>query len=219
MIWLWAATTATSGVALLLAAARRSRASVPVREAASGRSIAELERGRFRVVGRVVPIRTTPSRIDERPCVYVERAEYVALGGVAVVPLQRLVDQQVHAHTFWLDDGTGRLLVDPASCAVDVPVLEGDAGMLLERRLRAGEEVEFIGSFVPRDHLVTCDEGPYRTCAVEWEAVEDEHGPPRLTLTEDPSMVRAPDDTAAFLRGMGGMLMAMGALFAAVGAL
>jgi hypothetical protein len=219
VIWLWSAATATSGALLMLAAARRARAAVPLREAANGRAIADLERGRFRVVGRVVPIRTTPSGIDEQDCVYVERAEYVAVGGATVVPLQRLVDRRVYAHAFWLDDGTGRLLVNPVAVIVDVPVLEGDAGMLLERRLRVGEEVELVASFAPREHVVTTEYGPYRARAVEWEAVEDEHGPPRLTLTAEPSMLRPSDDTVAFMRGMGGLLLTMSAMFAAAGAL
>lgn len=193
------------------------RAHTPMlREGAVRTSIAELGPGRFRVVGRVVPIRTTPSEIDGAPCVYVERARYAtAFGGL--VPLLREVDHGWAAHRFFLDDGSARLLVDPAEVLIECATATGDGGLVAERRLRAGEEIELVARFRAADRASApdLDEGPYRAPASAWEAGPDDVGPPRISYRTEEGMERASlDEVSTFLRGAGALTIAMSLLFA-----
>ena len=196
-----------TGSALLWWAQARVRRMRPLREAAAGSTVADLTTGRFRVVGRVVPIRTTRSAIDRAPCVYVERAEYRTLGS-ELVPLLREVDHRVVGHPFYLDDGTGRVRVDPVAAVVDTSVAWEDEGLLAERRLRAGDEVELVACFEPRE--TTADGGPYRAGAMAWQAVEGAFGPPRLSERDDALSIAPSDDIGAFLRGLGVFILILG---------
>ena len=209
MLGLFATLVGASGVALALGARARQRRLAPIRDAAEGRTIAGLDSGRFRVAGRVQPLNTSPSAVDGLSCVYIERAEYRSVGS-SLVPLLREVDRCLVAHPFWLDDGTGRLLVDPSRAAVDAATLAGDDGLTAERRLRAGEEIEIVATFRPAD--VEGDGGPYRAPALAWEATDDELGPPRITHRTERDMVSPTDDVTAFLRGTGAVLLAIGVL-------
>ena len=211
---MFVALVATAGAGLLWWAQARIRRLVPVREAVARRSIGELGPGRFRLTGRVVPIQTTPSGIDASPCVYVEHAEYRTVG-TELVPLLREVEHRVVAHPFHLDDGTGRLVVDPGRTVVETVTLYEDEGLTAERRLRAGEEVELVASFRPR--AAESDGGPYRGAARGWEAVMDECGPPRLSLGAEPTgSIVAVDDVSSFLRGVGVVLLVLSVVFAAL---
>lgn len=207
------ALVAAAGAGLLGWAHARIRRAAPVPEAVARRSIRELTPGRYRLTGRVVPIQTTPSGIDRSPCVYVEHAEYRTVGS-ELVPLLREVERRVAAHPFHLDDGTGRLMVDPGRAFVDTVTLYEDEGLTAERRLRAGEEVELVASFRLRPG--ESDGGPYRGSTRIWEAVGDECGPPRLGFEEEPSPIVAVDDVTSLLRGLGVVLLVLSAVFAAL---
>lgn len=208
------ALVAATGAGLLWWAHARIRRRVPVREAVARRTIDDLTPGRFRLIGRVVPILTTPSRIDRSPCVYVEHAEYRTVGS-ELVPLLREVEHRVVAHPFHLDDGTGRLMIDPRTAVLETVTLYEDEGLTAERRLRAGEEVELVASFRPRP--LESDGGPYRGSSRSWEAVGDECGPPRLGFGHDPAgAIVAVDDFSSFLRGVGVVLLVLSAVFAAL---
>lgn len=196
------------GVGLLGWAHRRAHGPLP--EAVPHRRIAELEEGRFRVAGRVVAEHVTPSPLDGADCVFFEHAEYRMLGSEAV-PLMRQVDHRIVAHPFVLDDGTGRLRVDPAETDVEAVTLTEDHGLFAERRLRAGEEVELVASFRPR--AVEREGGPYRGRAVAWEAHADHLGRPRLSYRTEPGMMRPIDEASAFLRGAGALLVFAGTAF------
>lgn len=211
---MFVAVVAALGAGLLYWAQARMRRLRPVREAASHCRIADLGPGRFRIVGRIVPLTTSASAIDAADCVYVERAEYRTVGS-ELVPLLREVDRRLVAHPFHLDDGTGRVTIDPARAAVDAVTLWEDDGLLAERRLRAGEEIELIASFRPRP--MEADGGPYRGSSRSWEAVEDEHGPPRIGFPTDemPAIVAA-DDVTSFMRGVGVVLLVVSAVCAAL---
>lgn len=209
MLGLVATSVGIVGAALALGARARQRRLAPLPDAAEGRSIAGLASGRYRVAGRVEPTTTSPSAVDGLPCVYIERAEYRQVGS-SVVPLLREVERCLIAHPFWLDDGTGRLLVDPSCAAIEAATLGGDDGLTAERRLRAGEEIEMVATFRPAE--VEGDGGPYRAPALAWEATEDELGPPRITHRTERDMVRPTDDVTAFLRGTGTVLLAIGSL-------
>ena len=206
-----------AGTAMVVWSVRRAHAPM-LREGAALTSIAELGPGRFRVVGRVVPIRTTASEIDGAPCVYLERAQYAsALGGL--VPLLREVDHGWAAHRFYLDDGSARLLVDPAEVLIECATATGDGGLVAERRLRAGEEVELVARFRPADRSSApdLDEGPYRAPASAWEAGPDEVGPPRISYRTEEGMERASlDEVSTFLRGAGALTIAMSVILGSV---
>src|SRR5262249_11051377 len=163
----------------------------------------------------VVPLATTKSGIDGAPCVFIERAEYKLVGS-RFVPLLREVDHFVRAHTFLLDDGTGRVRIDPSNAYVDAATFESDGGMRLERRLRAGEEMEAVATFVHADDAPPEDDAvPSRARAGNVVASVDE--PVQISYRTDSRMIVPTDDTVAFLRGMGGLMLAVGALFAVVG--
>jgi len=209
MLWILAIVAGATGAALASLARRRHAALRPIADGAEGRSIGSLAEGRFRVAGRVVPIVTSPSAVDGLPCVYRERAEY-RLVGTSFVPLLREVERDLVAHPFYLDDGTGRLLVDPAGAVIDAATLDGDDGLTAERRLRADEEIELVGSFRPA--VVEDDGGPYRAPALAWEAFEDVYGPPRITHRTEKGMMVPLDDVVALMRGTGIALVALAAV-------
>lgn len=206
-----------AGLVLVGWSVRRARAP-SVREAAARTSIAELAPGRFHVRGRVVPIHTTRSEIDGAECVYVERARYAHVGA-GLVPLLREIDHGYAAHRFFLDDGSGRLLVDPAETLIDCATASTDGGLVAERRLRAGEEIELVACFRAADRSTApdLDEGPYRAPAGSWEPGPDAVGPPRISYRTEEGMERAAlDDVSSFLRGAGGLMIATSLLFGGV---
>jgi hypothetical protein len=218
VVWIWVLVSAVSGLTLLFLARRRRLAAIQPTEAARRSTIAELERGRFRVTGRVLPIETSRSGVDGAPCVFLERAEY-RLVGSRLVPLLREVAHRTRAHPFWLDDGTGRLLVDPRHASIDAVTLEADEGLTAERRLRAGEEIELVACFERREHIAINEDGPYRSGATAWEAVDDPECPPQISYRTDASMVSAGDEAVGVLRGFGGLMMGVSAIIAAIGLL
>ncbi len=218
VVWVWVIGSAVSGLMLLFLARRRRLEIVRPADAARRSTIADLERGRFRVTGRVVPIEVSRSGVDGAPCVYLERAEYRTVGS-RMVPLLREVEHRTRAHPFWLDDGSGRLLVDPSFAAIDAVTIGADEGLTAERRLRVGEEIELVACFEPRERAITGDDGPYRARALVWEAVNDPQCPPQISYRTDASMITASDDTVGLLRGMGGLMMGVSLLIAAIGLL
>lgn len=200
-------------LAMLTAARLRTRRLAPILEAAPLRTVAELAAGRYRVVGRVVATDTTASAVDGMPCVFVEHAEYRTVGS-ELVPLLREVDHRTVAHPFYLDDGTGRILIDPGAAVVEAVTLTEDQGLWAERRLRAGEEVELLATFEPSG--VGVDGGPYRAGHTTWQPIVDACGPPRLSYRTEPGMVVASDEVAMFLRGAAFLTLALTTLFASL---
>lgn len=204
-----------AGLLLLLWSRARARASRTIEEALPECTIAELEPGRFRVRGRVVAIESTPSLVDGADCVYVERAEYQALGS-NLLPLLREVEHGAFCHPFYLEDDSGRILVDPAAALIDCASAIADGGLTAERRLRDGEEVSLAATFQPSACALEDGEGPYRASARQWIAVADVTGPPRLSHRTD-DMMRPPlDEVSGFLGGAGAILFAMGSMLALV---
>jgi len=206
---------ALTGIGLLYWAQARIRRRIPVPEAVPRTTIADLEAGRFRLVGRVVALHSSPSAVDESPCVYLERAVYRTVGS-ELVPLLREVSRSTESHGFHLDDGTGRIWVDPSTTDVDTVTLVEDEGLLAERRLRVGEQVELVASFQPR--AVEADGGPYRANARGWEAAADECGRPQLRHPSEPLAfrLRVSDDVSSFMRGIGVFLLLVSVAIAAL---
>lgn len=206
----------TGGLGLVFWSVRRARAP-SVREAATRTSIAALTPGRFHVRGRVVPIHTTRSEVDGAACVYLERARYQHIGA-GLVPFLREVDHGYAAHRFFLDDGSGRVLVDPAETLIDCAIASADGGLVAERRLRAGEEIELIACFRAADHAgADLMDGPYRAPAGSWEPGPDDVGPPRVSYRTEEGMEGATlDDMSSFLRGAGVLTMSVSVLFGGV---
>ncbi len=197
---------AISVSALLLGAANvRMRRHKPVGEAAPRRPVGELGEGRFRIVGKVVPIAATPSGIDGVPCVFVEHVEYTPIGGL----MRRERVHSLVAHPFFVDDGSGRALVDPRGAFVEAVTVWGDGGLSVERRLRTGEEVEVVGSF---GYVEVEEAGPYRGVGGLWAATQGPWGPPRISYRTEAGMVQPSDEVAAFLRAAGVFLATVTAL-------
>jgi len=214
--WVIVSCALGAGVALLVASRWRVRRSHRVPEAVRASAIGDLEAGRFRVVGRVVPIETTRSAVDGADCVYSERAEYRAIG-TGLVPLLREVEHAAVTHPFYLEDGTGRVLVDPGATLIECATATADGGLTAERRLRAGEEVSLVATFAPVEAELESGDGPYRVGARRWTPIADGAGPPRLSHRTEASMVRPPpDDLTALIGGIGSMLVLMGGLLAFV---
>ncbi len=210
MAWLFVAVACGTAFGLFFWASKRGHSVRPMREAAPGRSVAELSAGRFRLVGRIVPIQTSASRIDESPCVFLERAVYRTVGS-DLVPLLKQVSHVIRAHPFFLDDGTGRVMIDPNHAVVDAITLVEDEGLLAERRLRAGEEVEVVARFALRE--AEADGGPYRAGSLAWEAVADEELPPQIGYRAVPTDIVATDEMTIFLRGLASFVLATALLF------
>lgn len=214
MPWIIVAGAFGAGLMMLVWGRVRARATHTLVEAVPDCTIAELEPGRYRLVGRVMALASTPSLVDGTDCVYAERAEYRTVG---LVPLLREVEHRAVCHPFFLDDGTGRLLVDPSRTLIDCATASADGGLTQERRLRAGEEVSLVATFEPCDAEIEEGDGPYRASARQWAPVADAAGPPKLSHRTHQGMVAAPpDDVTAFLGGAGAMMLAMGALLAFV---
>jgi hypothetical protein len=204
--WIIVSFAIACGGLLLLLCRFRARPT-GVEEALPWCPIAELEAGRFRIVGRVIPIATSPSLVDGADCVYLERAEYRAYGN-GFVPVMREVEHRAECHPFYLEDASGRILIDPAITLIDCATAVGDGGLIAERRLRAGEEVALAATFQPSRAELEEGEGPYRASARQWEAIEDDAGPPRLSHRTEDGMIRPPPDgLTAFLGGAGAILM------------
>lgn len=213
--WLLVVVCLFVGAALLTVGRARVQARRELEEALPECEIGELEPGRFRVVGRVVPIETSRSVVDGVDCVYLERAEYQM--GAGVVPVLREVSHEAICHPFYLEDATGRLRVDPGCALIECGTAVGDAGLTAERRLRAGEEVALSATFVRAQLEAEGLDGPYRVSAQQWEPVADETGPPRLSHRTLREMVRPPpDDVTAFVAGAGAMMVFIGGLLAFV---
>jgi hypothetical protein len=140
----------------------RTRPPAPLGEAVPKSRIAELGPGRFAIHGRVVPIETERSAIDDARCVYVERAELA--GG-----LVRSVEHAVVAHRFYLEDESGRIEVDPARTLIEVSAMHHEGGRLAERRVRAGEEIELVCELRAAGSDTTSASMPYRTGAMRVE--------------------------------------------------
>ncbi len=215
-LWVFVLGALGVGATLLLVSKWRARDRTRIREAVRDCLIGELEAGRFRVVGWIMPVDTTRSRVDGADCVYVERAEYRSVGS-GLVPLLREVEHGAICHPFYLGDATGRLRVDPATALIECATATADGGLTAERRLRAGEEVTLVATFEAADVEHESGDGPYRAGVRCWVAVADGAGPPRLSHRIEESMVRLPPDgLTAFLGGVGAMMMLIGTLLAFV---
>ncbi|MGE0788955.1 MAG: hypothetical protein AB7S26_25005 [Sandaracinaceae bacterium] len=213
--WWIVAMCALLGAGLLAWGKVRMRARRSVDEALPQVRIGDLEPGRFRVVGRIVPIATSPSVVDGVRCVYAERADYEM--GRAIVPVLRELSHEAVAHPFYLEDETGRLWIDPAEALIECALAIGDAGLVAERRLRAGEEVALSATFRPADRTDLPRFGPYRDGALGWEALADETGPPRLSHRTASEMVRPPpDELTGFVTGAGALMWLVASLLAFV---
>lgn len=188
----------------------------PPREGAVTTSIADLETGRFRIAGTIVSARSVPSPYDGAPCVFFEHADYTPTLGPGL--LVRQTERWTEGRSFYVDDGTGRVRVDPLESIVEAAVLHEDQGLTAERRLRVGEEIEVVASFA----LCEPDEAsPYRDAGYEWRSISDEWGAPRLSYRTMPGMLQPQDDIGVFIRAssifVASVTLLLGALVALVG--
>jgi hypothetical protein len=160
--------TAVAGVAMLWLARRHVRrlaATVRVDE----RPVGEVTPGTVAVSGEVVPAgETVTGRVDETEAVVTEYREHSSSkggqgsGGSTSRPLALRLTPDVLTRTaavpFYVDDGSGRVLVDAMhadlSLAADSREREVESGKRtteLEARLEPGDEVSVVGRAVPAD--------------------------------------------------------------------
>ncbi len=144
---------------------------------------------------------------------YLEHAEYKPLG-VWAGPVMKELGRYSCAHPFYIDDGTGRLAVDPGCVAVDAVTVVEDGGLCAERRLRVGEHVELIASFARG--AISGSEGPYRALPSTWHPTADAAGLPTLSYRTEPGMVKPLDDVTTFLQGAGALMLLLTALLSAL---
>jgi len=191
----------SSGLVLWSARARKP----PAMDGARRRTIAELGEGCFRVRGGVVLLDSTPSVIDGAACAYVLRASVDPDEGVL-----REVMHELFAHPFRIEDGTGAIEVDPRLAIIDAPAVQGDAGLVVEQRLRAGEEVELVASFRP------CARGcaPYRGAGPLLEPVPSESDPPRVAAVVEPLAAGVPGVDVVLARLAAASVMGASAVLA-----
>lgn len=205
----------SAGLAVLGYVARRAHRRPPL-EGIRTTSIADLETGRFRIAGTIVSERSVPSPFDGSPCVFFEHADYAPTLGPGL--LVRQTDRWTEGRAFYVDDGTGRVRVDPLQSIVEAAVLHEDEGLTAERRLRVGEEIEVVASFALRE---PDDTSPYRDAGFEWRSVSDEWGAPRLSYRTLPGMLLPQDDVGVFIRAssifVAGVTLLLGLLVALVG--
>ena len=205
------ATLATIAVLLSLIGTVWARLDRPrIGEAVRTSDIADLREGRFRVVGRIVSDHVVESPVDGAACVFYEHADYVP-AGVGSKLLIKESQRWSEGVPFYLDDGTGRVRVDPALLHIEAAMLVEDAGLTAERRLRLGEEVELVGSFAMREV-----DTPYRQNAREWCSVDDVSGAPTLTYRTLAGMEQPANEVAVFLRAAGVFVFGVGLLLAAL---
>jgi hypothetical protein len=203
----------SAGLAALGFVARRAHQPPPL-EGIRTTSIAELETGRFRIAGTIVSDRSIPSPYDGSPCVFFEHADYSPTLGPGL--LVRETERWTEGRSFYVDDGTGRVRVDPLQSVIEAAVLHEDQGLTAERRLRVGEEIEVVASFA----LLEPDEAsPYRDVGFEWRSVADEWGAPRLSYRTLPGMLRPQDEVGMFIRASSIFVASVTLLLAALVAL
>lgn len=205
----------SAGLAVLGFVARRAHRPPPL-EGIRTTCIAELESGRFRIAGTIVAERSVPSPYDGSPCVFFEHADYSPTLGPGL--LVRETERWTEGRSFYVDDGTGRVRVDPLQSIVEAAVLHEDQGLTAERRLRVGEEIEVVASFALREPDET---SPYRGAGFEWRSVSDEWGAPRLSYRTMPGMLLPQDEVGVFIRAssifVAGLTLLLGVLVALVG--
>ena len=89
--------------------------------------------------------------------------------------------------TFWVEDDTGRVMLDPAHCRIDFEADSGEGeGLVDELRLRLGERVAIIGE-VQRG-AVLAQHPMRRSQASTGEALRFVH-PPVLTWRTEPEVM------------------------------
>lgn len=193
-----------AGASAVLAAWGRRRAEPPLEDGARTRTIAELGDGRFRVRGRIVPLETTTSEVDGATCVYVLRASVDPEQGVL-----RDVAYALEARPFRVEDGTGAIEIDPQHVIIDGRVAQGEAALVVEQRLCAGEEVEIVARFRP------CARGaiPYRGEGRLFEPIPDESDPPRVAPSAEKTVAGlVPRGDVMFARAAAAVVLGASAL-------
>ncbi|MEM6955690.1 MAG: hypothetical protein AAF411_18130 [Myxococcota bacterium] len=190
-------------------AAHHWRSRRRVDEAVRHAQIADLEPGRFRIAGRIQAERTLKSPLDGANCVFYEHADYKPTLGAAV--MVRESARWSDGVPFYVEDGTGRVRIDPRVALIEASVVTEDGGLTAERRLRVGEEIEVVATF----GLGEADpNSPYRGQSHEWCSQADDLGPPRITYRTMPDMVRPTDELGVFMGAASVFLVAVGTLLA-----
>lgn len=111
--------------------------STPIAEAAGA--------GLVKLVGTVGALANETSYYHRVPCAVLELHHYTVVDS-GQGPRRVLVRKESRLHPFWIEDGSGRIGVDPARVRIDFDV-EGSEldSMVEEHRIRVGERVAVLG--------------------------------------------------------------------------
>ncbi|MEI8257352.1 MAG: hypothetical protein WCJ30_16885, partial [Deltaproteobacteria bacterium] len=103
--------------------------------------IAHAREGVVKLVGRVGAAASVQSYYHRVDCVVLELHHYEVVD-TSSGPRRVLIRKEVDARPFWIEDETGRLLIDPTKVRIDYEVEGSDLDSTIEEhRLRVGEQV------------------------------------------------------------------------------
>lgn len=109
--------------------------------------IAEASSGLVKLVGVVGASATAQSYYHRVPCACLELHHYETHGSAGGNPRRVFVRKERDVHPFWIDDGTGRLVIDPARARIDYEIEGTDQeSSIEEHRIRVGERVAVLAT-------------------------------------------------------------------------
>lgn len=184
------------------------------------RSLAKLERtpialatpGKLlKFTGSVGGLVTETSYYHRVPCVAVELRHYQVLESMKG-PRRTLMSTDRKVHPFWVEDETGRVLIDPEQARIDFEVEGADLDSTVEEhRIRVGEKVSVIGVVQRSGPRLS---SPMRSASTDVDSGMHFEGTPVVTWRTEPEVY------PRLLPPVGGLALTAGsAVLAAVGSL
>lgn len=164
-------------------------------------SIAEASAGLVKLVGTLgcdIPVRS----LYGDALAAVREVHHYAIEGRGLRAVRTLARIDRSDGAFWVDDGTGRVLLRPGSCRIDFEAEGADPeSMIEEHRLRVGERVAVIGVVQRVEQLAA---HPMRQRPHEADASLQFASPPLVTWRTEPEVfprLRPPVGSVALSAG------------------
>lgn len=136
----------------------------------------------------------------------VREVHHYNIEGAGLRAARRLTRVERSDQDFWVDDGTGRVVLAPTNCRIDFETEGGDPeSMIEERRLRVGERVAVIGTVRRVEQL---SQHPMRQRPHEGDRSLQFVSPPLVTWRTEPEVfprLRPPTGGVALSAGSLGM--------------
>lgn len=136
----------------------------------------------------------------------VREVHHYAVEGVGLRAARRVTRVERSESPFWIDDGSGRVSLEPAACRIDFEFEGNDPeSMIEERRLRVGERVAVIGVVRRVEEL---SQHPMRHRPHEGDRSLQFDSPPLVTWRTEPEVfprLRPPVGGVALSAGSIGM--------------